>query len=79
MKQSTKKAFVALALAVGAKSITVCAGGGPEDHYACPDCGGEGYWKQCEDCKGTGLVSCICEGAGGQIICVNDCFRKACQ
>jgi len=73
MKPSTQRAFAALALALGAASITICPDDG-EPVIACLDCGGPADWVECVHCNGDGLVTCVCEGAGGDIVCRRDCL-----
>jgi protein gp37 len=57
----------------------VIVGGESGPPVTCPDCGAPAMWIDCELCQGAGLIDCWCEGAGGDIICSQDCFAKMCE
>ncbi len=40
------------------------------DRQTCPECGSRnGKWRDCPECKGKGMITCDCEGSGGDFGC----------
>ena len=73
MKRQTAKAVYAIVAMLAFVNAIYGGDEGPPLGLACPDCGGPAWWEECELCKGTGLIHCFCEGAGGRTVCAEDC------
>jgi len=74
----TLELVMEIAKTVGGTPVFCYGGNGREDDLICPDCGAPATWQDCANCNGDGLGECICQGAGGEIICSQDCFARSC-